>query len=116
MEGTRNYVSSYSELGMPTMFATYAKTPPFAQVWLHTNRQIPNFLDGMDHPQQDSVYYVHNPCAKASSFAAHDGHQDAKDQEPQPSQQEQPIPEERRRNPTKHKRRPRCGTRHCYSD
>jgi len=28
MKGTSNYVSSYSELGMPTMFATYDQTPP----------------------------------------------------------------------------------------
>ena len=31
MEGTRNSVSPNSELGIPSMFATYAETPPSAQ-------------------------------------------------------------------------------------
>jgi len=61
MEGTRNSISSNSELGIQSMFATYDETPPSAQPWLRTYPQSPNFLEGLDQPQQDSVYYVHNP-------------------------------------------------------
>jgi len=79
MDGTRNSIYSYSELGMPTMFATYAQTPPSAQPWLHTNCQTPNFLRGMDLPQQDLVYYVNYPYAEASLSPSHGGHQAAED-------------------------------------
>jgi len=48
MEGTRNSVSSNSELGIRIMFATYVETPPFAQPWLRTYPQSPNFLEGLD--------------------------------------------------------------------
>ena len=61
IEGIRNSVSPNSELGIPSMFATYAKTPPSAQPWLHTYPQSPNFFEGLHQSQQDSVYYVHNP-------------------------------------------------------
>jgi len=88
MDGTRNSISSYSELGMPTLFTTYAQTPPSAQPQLCTNCQTPNFLRDMDLPQQDSVYYVHNPYVEASSSPAHGGHQAVEDQEPQPRPEE----------------------------
>jgi len=65
---------------------------------------------------QQSIYYVNNPYAKVSSFAAHDGHQAAEDQEPQPSHQEQPRLKEQSRNPTRNKCRPWCGTGHHYGD
>ncbi|QCE06681.1 hypothetical protein DEO72_LG9g1695 [Vigna unguiculata] len=85
MDGARNSISSNSELGIQSMFATYDETPPSAQPWLHTYPQSPNFIEGLDQPQQDSVYYVHNPYAEASSSAAHDGHQPEEEHEPQPS-------------------------------
>ncbi|QCE00167.1 hypothetical protein DEO72_LG7g1454 [Vigna unguiculata] len=80
MEGTRNSVSPNSELGIPS---------------LH-------------QPQQDSIYYVHNPYTQASSSV--------EEHERQPSQVEEPRPEVRRRNPTRNRRRPRCGIGHHYGD
>ncbi|QCE10954.1 hypothetical protein DEO72_LG10g2187 [Vigna unguiculata] len=99
MEGTRNSVSPNSELGIPSMFATYVETPPFAQPWLHTYSQSPNFFEGLHQPQQDSVYYVHNPYTQASSSVANDDHELDEEHERQPSQVEEPRPEVHRRNP-----------------
>jgi len=94
----------------------YDETPPSAQPWLRTYPQSPNFLEGLDQPQEDSIYYVHNPYAEASSSAVHDDHQPKEEHEPQPSHVEEPRPEVRRRNPTKNRRRPQCGTGHHYGD
>jgi len=116
MEGRRNSISSNTELGIRSMFATYDETPPSAQPWLRTYPQSPNFLEGLDQPQEDSVYYVHNPYAEASSSVAHDDHQPQEEHEPQPSHVEEPRLEVRRRNPTRNRRRPRCGTGHHYGD
>jgi len=69
----------------------------------------------LDQSQQDSVYYVNNPYAEASSSAAHD-HQPKEEHEPQPSHVEEPRPKVRRRNPTRNKCRPWCGTGHHYGD
>jgi len=95
------------------MFATYAETPPSAQPWLHTYPQSPNFFEGQHRPQQDSVYYIHNRYTQASSSATNDDHEE---HERQPSQVEEPRPEVHRRNPTRNRRRPRCGTGHHYID
>ncbi|QCE07000.1 hypothetical protein DEO72_LG9g2015 [Vigna unguiculata] len=116
MEEIKNSVSSNSELSIRSMFATYAETPPSAQRWLRTYPQSTNFLQGLDQPQQDSVYYVHNPYAETSSSVANDDHQTEEEHEPHPSHVEEPIPEVRRRNPTKNKRRPRCEIGHHYGD
>jgi len=91
------------------MFATYDETPPSTQPWLCTHSQSPNFLE-------DSVYYVHNPYAKASSSATHDDHQLEEEHEPQPSHVEESRPEVSRRNPTRNRHQPRCGTGHHYGD
>ncbi|QCD90165.1 hypothetical protein DEO72_LG4g1120 [Vigna unguiculata] len=107
MEGTRNSVSPNSELGIPSMFATYDETPPSAQPWLHTYSQSPNFFEGLHQPQQDSVYYVHNPYTQASSSASNDDHELDEEHERQSSLVEEPRPEVHRRNPTRNRRRPR---------
>jgi len=52
---------------MPTMFATYAETPPSTRAWYGPNPLTPNFSEHIGHPQEDLVYYVHNPYAEASS-------------------------------------------------
>ncbi|QCE01990.1 hypothetical protein DEO72_LG8g1 [Vigna unguiculata] len=72
--------------------------------------------EGLDQPQEDSVYYVHNPYAEASSSVAHDDHEPQEEHEPQPSHVEEPRPELRRRNPTRNRHQPRCGTGHHYGD
>ncbi|QCE00353.1 hypothetical protein DEO72_LG7g1643 [Vigna unguiculata] len=107
MEGRRNSISSNSELDIRSMFATYDETPPSAQPWLRTYPQSPNFLEGLDQPQQDSVYYFYIQYAEASSSVAHDDHQPEEEHEPQPSHVEEPRPEVCRRNPTRNRRRPR---------
>ncbi|QCE05889.1 large subunit ribosomal protein L24e [Vigna unguiculata] len=64
-------------------------------------------LGGLHQPQQDSVYYVHNPYTQASSSTANDDHEPDEEHERQSSLVEEPRLEVHRRNPTRNRRRPR---------
>ncbi|CAJ1963911.1 unnamed protein product [Sphenostylis stenocarpa] len=90
MDARRHSISSFSNLGMPSIFGAYAPTPPSAQ--------------GFEGPYQQSPYNVQYHNEIVSSSDAYQGHEDAEHHEAQPSKEEAPRPSQGRRNPTRNRR------------
>ncbi|WVY97427.1 hypothetical protein V8G54_029578 [Vigna mungo] len=95
MDARRNSISSFSNLGMPSLFGVYSPTQPSAHV--------------VGGPYDNSFYFVESHNEIGTSFAAYRGDEE---EPPRPPQEEPPRPSQGRRNPTRNRRRPRCGTGH----
>ncbi|BAT81870.1 hypothetical protein VIGAN_03177700 [Vigna angularis var. angularis] len=74
MDAKRHSISSFSNLGMPTMFVAYAPTPLLAQ--------------GIGVPYHESFYYVQSQNQTVSSSSAYQGDEDQQHHEAQPLQEE----------------------------
>ncbi|CAJ1957279.1 unnamed protein product [Sphenostylis stenocarpa] len=100
MDERRHSISSFSDLGMPSIFGAYAPTPPSTQ--------------GFEGPYQQSPYNIQYHNETVSSSDTYKAHEDVEHHEVQPLEEEAPRPPQGRRNPTRNRRRPRCGTGHHY--
>ncbi|KOM40927.1 hypothetical protein LR48_Vigan04g112500 [Vigna angularis] len=102
MDARRHSISSFSALGMLSIFGAYAPTSPSTHA-----------LGG---PYDNSFYFDESHIEIGTSSAAYGGHEGEEHIQPQPSQEEPPRPPQGRRNPTRNRRRPRVGTGHHYGD
>ncbi|KAG2394850.1 uncharacterized protein HKW66_Vig0077750 [Vigna angularis] len=78
MDARRHFISSFSNLGMPSLFGTYVSTPPSA----HAVRE----------PYDNSFYFIESQNEIGTSFAAYGGDEGEEHIEAQPSQKEPPRP------------------------
>lgn len=88
MDAKRHSISSFFDLGMPTMFGAYAPTPPSAQ--------------GIGGPYHESFYYVQSQNQRMSSSSAYQGDED-QHREAKPLQEESPTPPQEKRNPSRNR-------------
>ncbi|CAJ1977843.1 unnamed protein product [Sphenostylis stenocarpa] len=93
MDERKHSISSFFDLGMPSIFGAYAPTPPSAQ--------------GFEGPYQQSPDNIQYHNETVSSSDTYKTHEDVEHHEDQPSEEEAPRPPQGRRNPTRN-RRPRA--------
>ncbi|BAT96203.1 hypothetical protein VIGAN_08310300 [Vigna angularis var. angularis] len=98
MDARRHSLSSFSNLGMPSLFGTYAPTTPSAHA--------------IGGPYDNSFYFVESHNKICTSFATYGGgegeehiqRQPSPEEPPRPPQEEPPRPPHGRRNPTRNRR------------